>query len=116
MKEFVAIHLMMGVLKFPRIHMYYTRIHIIANTMNRNRFFSIRSYLHVINNINIPTNNHDKFIKVRPLYDRIKKACLKLSTEKYLSVDEQIVSFKGHLSVKQYIRGKPIYTQKSQIL
>ncbi|XP_060840869.1 piggyBac transposable element-derived protein 3-like [Rhopalosiphum padi] len=110
MKEFVAIHLMMGVLKFPRIRMYWennTRIHIIANTMNRNRFFSIRSHFHVINNMDIPTNNHDKFIKVRPLYDRIKKACLKLRTEKYLSVDEQIVPFKGHLSVKQYIRGKP---------
>lgn len=58
MKEFVAIHLMMGVLKFPRIRMYWennTRIHIIANTMNRNRFFSIRSHFHVINNILITT-------------------------------------------------------------
>lgn len=75
--------------------------------MNRKRFFGIRSHFHVINNMDTPTNNHNKFIKVRPLYNRIKKACLKLPTEKYLSVDEQIVPFKGHLSVKQYIRGKP---------
>jgi len=110
MKEFVAMHLVMGALKFPRIRMYWedkTRIKIIADKMNRNRFFSLRSHFHVINNVDIPKNNNDKFIKVRPLFDRIKKTCLELTVEKCLSVDEQIVPFKGHLSVKQYIRGKP---------
>lgn len=69
-KEFIGIHLMMGALKFPRIRMYWeynTRINIIANTMNRNCFFSLRSHFHVINNMDIPKNNSDKFIKVRPL-------------------------------------------------
>jgi len=61
----------------------------------------------VVYNIDIPKNTNDKFIKVRPLFDRIKKACLELPVENYLSVDEQIVPFKGHLSVKQYIRRKP---------
>jgi len=104
MKEFIAMHLVMGALKFPRIRMYWednTRIKMIADTMNRNRFFSLRSDFHVVNNIDIPKNTNDKFIKVRPLFDRIKKTCLELPVEKYLSVDEQIVPFKGHLSVKQ---------------
>jgi len=79
----------------------------IADTMNRNRFFSLRSHFHVINNMDIPKNNIDKFIKVRPLFDRVKKTCLELPVEKNLSVDEQIVPFKVQLSVKQYIRGKP---------
>lgn len=57
--------------------------------------------------MDIPKNNNNKFIKVRPLFDRIKKTCLELPVEKNLSVDEQIVPFKGQLSVKQYIRGKP---------
>jgi len=76
MKEFVGMHLVMGALKFPRIRMYWeynTRINMIADTMNRNRFFSLRSHFHVINNMDIPKNNNDKFIKVRPLFDRIKK-------------------------------------------
>lgn len=110
MKEFIAVHLVMGSLKFPRIRMYWednTRINIIANNMCRDRFFCLRSHFHVINNMDIPTGNKDKFIKVRPLFDVLKKRCAELPVEKNLCVDEQIVPFKGHHSVKQYIRGKP---------
>lgn len=110
MKDFIAVHLVMGCLKFPRIRMYWeesTRINVIANNMCRDRFFCLRSNFHVLNNLDIPVGNKDKFIKVRPLYDILKKRCAELPVERNLCVDEQIVPFKGHHSVKQYIRGKP---------
>lgn len=109
-KQLIAIHLIMGSLKYPRAHMYWEdefRVSLICNTMTRNRFFQLRSNLHIINNESIPLGNKDKFIKVRPLYDLIKKKCNSLPKERNLSIDEQMVPFKGHLSVKQYMKGKP---------
>eukprot|EP00102_Acyrthosiphon_pisum_P021760 XP_016658970.1 PREDICTED: piggyBac transposable element-derived protein 3-like isoform X2 [Acyrthosiphon pisum] len=110
MKIFVGIHLYMGVLNLPRIRMYWeqkSRINTIADNMTRNRFFELRFNFHVIDNNTIPTNNTDRFIKVRPLYDLLKKICNELPVEKNISVDEQMVPFKGKLSAKQYMRGKP---------
>lgn len=109
-KIFVGIHLYMGVLNFPRIRMYWeqkSRINTIADNMTRNRFFELRFCFHVIDNNTIPTNNIDRFIKVRPLYDLLKKRCNELPVEQNICVDEQMVPFKGKLSVKQYMRGKP---------
>lgn len=109
-KQLIAIHLIMGSLKYPRARMYLEdefRVSLICNTMTRNRFFQLRSNLHIINNESIPLGNKDKFIKVRPLYDLIKKKCNSLPKERNLSIDEQMVPFKGHLSVKQYMKGKP---------
>jgi len=109
-KIFIGIHLYMGVLNFPRIRMYWeqkSRINTIADNMTRNRFFELRFCYHVIDNNTIPTNNIDRFIKVRPLYDLLKKRCNELPVEQNICVDEQMVPFKGKLSVKQYMRGKP---------
>jgi hypothetical protein len=109
-KSLIAIHIIMGSLKFPRVRMYWEeifKINIVANTMTRDSFFQLRSNLHIIDNNSISSNNKDKFIKVRPLYDTIKKKCNSLVKEQNLSVDEQMVPFKGTLSVKQYMKGKP---------
>lgn len=60
--------MMMGVLKYPRIGMYWEnkfRVNIIADTMSRNRFYSIRQHIHIINNMDISRGNTDKFVKVR---------------------------------------------------
>jgi len=90
-KIFVGIHLYMGVLNFPRIRMYWeqkSRINTIANNMTRNRFFELRFCYHVIDNNTIPTNNIDRFIKARPLYDLLKKRCNELPVEQNICVDE----------------------------
>lgn len=39
--------------------------------------------------------------------DRVRARLLQLPLEKNLCVDEQMIPFKGRLSIKQYIRGKP---------
>lgn len=76
--------------------------------MSIDRFFQLGQNLHIINNLDIPNNNKDKFVKVRPLYNQIKKKkCNEIPKVRNLCVDEQMVPFKGKLSVKQYMRGKP---------
>ncbi|KAG0431551.1 hypothetical protein HPB47_021696 [Ixodes persulcatus] len=50
---------------------------------------------------------HDKLWKVRPFLDSIRARCLDLQLEEEVSVDEQMIPFKGQLSIKQYMRGKP---------
>lgn len=54
-----------------------------------------------------PENYEDKLYKVRPIIESVRRRCLELKLEEQLCVDEQIVPFTGHLSIKQYIKGKP---------
>ncbi|XP_022179999.1 uncharacterized protein LOC111040395 [Myzus persicae] len=71
-KSLIAIQMIMGCLKYPKKEMYWTRryrVNIIADTMTKNRFFSLRQHIHLIKNLDIPRNNKDKFVKVRPIYD-----------------------------------------------
>lgn len=75
--------------------------------MTRNRLFELCSCFHVVDNKAIPNDNRDKFVKIRPLYDSFIKRYTELPVEHNLNVDEQIVPFKGNLSIKQYIKGKP---------
>lgn len=71
--------------------------------MSTDRFLSLRYKLHFVNNLEISINNKDRFIKVRPLYNALKKRCNDFITEDHVSVDEQIIPFKGKLN----INGKP---------
>ena len=106
----VGLHMAMGVLGLPRVRMYWSssiNIGLFRDTLSRDRFFQLRSNLHVVNNNERPSDNTDVFYKVRPLYDSIRKRCLELPLEEDLSIDEQIVPFRGKLSVLQYIKGKP---------
>jgi len=110
MKVFVGVHLLIGCLKHTRIRLYWTsdfRVNLIADSISRNRYFELQSYFHVINNDEIPVNNEDKFIKIRPLYDSLLKHCKTLPKNTNLSIDEQIIKFKGKLGIKQYMKGKP---------
>jgi len=110
MKVFIGIHLYIGIIGLPRVIMYWQpdyRINIIADNMTKNRFFELRTNFHVQDNLLNPTDNIDKFFKVRPLYNSIKKRCNELHIVKNLCIDEQMVPFKGRLGLKQYMRGKP---------
>ncbi|KAJ8949465.1 hypothetical protein NQ318_007566 [Aromia moschata] len=62
----------MSFLKFPRIRMYWDtdfKMTIFTESMSRNRFFQLRTTIHVVNNLDKPDNCFDKLYKVRPLYD-----------------------------------------------
>lgn len=107
---FVGLHILMGCLSFPRIRMYWDRVFnldLFRNTMSRNRFFQLRTNLHVVNNLEKPQKCTDKLYKVRPIFDNIKNRCNDLAKETKLCVDEQIVPFTGRLEIKQYVKNKP---------
>ncbi|XP_039967924.1 piggyBac transposable element-derived protein 3-like isoform X1 [Bactrocera tryoni] len=94
MIKFAGVHLMMGNLKYPQGKLYWNRelrVPIIADTMNRDRFFELRNYLHIVD-LNKP-NAGDKLWKIRPLIDPILKRCHELSRSKHMSIDEHMIPF-----------------------
>lgn len=105
-----ALHIATGTLGFPRVRLFWDRtlgIQMFQDEMSRDRFFRLRRNLHIVNNLEIPENCNDRLYKVRPLYNAVRDRCLQLKLEENLCIDEQIVPFRGHLSIKQYIKGKP---------
>jgi len=110
MRIFIALHIIMGCTKFPRVRMYWNlvlKMNVFVENMNRNRFFTLRTNFHVIDNLKISKNNTDKFVKVRPMFDCLKRRCVQLNVERNVSIDEQMIPFKGQLNIKQYMKGKP---------
>lgn len=67
--------------------------------------------VHSINTLHIVAANkpdiNDRLWKVRPLLKNFQARCHDLEVEEHLYIDEQIVPFKGHLNIKEYVKGKP---------
>lgn len=101
LRVFFGIMMYMAVLKFPRIRMYWqkrTRIAVIADAMNVNRFFKLRAAVHITDGSGPAPNNTDKFRKER---------CLQLNVKEQSSIDEQMIPFTRKIPAKQVIKSKP---------
>lgn len=100
----------MGIVCFPRLRIYWTpatKIKFVDNiNLFRNRFESHRNNLHIVD-VNEKPNNNDKLWKVRPVVRSFEKQYEELQIEENLCVNESIIPFKGQLTVKQYLKGKP---------
>ena len=81
--------------------------------MTRDRFYSIRSMLKVIddNNVSEVQKQADRLWKIRPLLDKIRTTCRTLRDESNVDdpkcVDEQIIPFTGKAQIRQHVKGKP---------
>lgn len=112
MRCFIAILLLSGYCTVPRWRMWWeigteTENTSVVNAMRRNRFESIKRYLHCANNDNLPKD--DKFAKVRPLIQMLNKRFLLFAENReQLSIDESMVPYFGHHGAKQFLKGKPI--------
>jgi hypothetical protein len=109
-RRFIGIHIAMSAFKFPRYRMYWgsrTRIPLIADAMNFNRFSRLRNLFHLVDILSKDPENTDRVWKVRPVIDRVLKKTESIVPSEYVSVDEQMVPYTGALDIKQYIRGKP---------
>lgn len=109
MKAFFGLTIIAGTLRFPRLSMYWNRklkVNVFTETMTLKRFFKLRTHVHCVDNL-APRNSEDKLWKVRPIFDSVLKRCRELDIETNVCVDEQIMPFKGKLSLKQYIKNKP---------
>lgn len=112
-KKLVGIHLIMGVIPYPRLFMYWQtgiRLDIIANIMPRERFKALRSALHVIDSDTAPPGNTNTLWKVQPILDRVKRTCDRLQRQPgFYSIDEQMLPFSGVCprGLRQVIKSKP---------
>lgn len=105
----LALHIVHGVLKYPRIRMYWEtqlKIQMFTENMTRDRFFQLRNNLHAVD-IETIDSGKDRLAKVRPMLNSIRNRCLQLPVEKEVCIDEQMVPFTGNLNIKQYMKGKP---------
>lgn len=112
MSKFVGITLAMSTLGYPRIAMYWQanfRVPLIATAMTRDRFFTLRNNLHLVNNFDITKEQRDsdRLWKVRPLIDRFRRIVLTLPREENMCIDEQMIPFAGAVAIRQYVTRTP---------
>ena len=113
LKAFIGILLYSGYSPLPSERMYWSNDDdlsrpIVRQAMTRSEYLKIKSYLHVQDN-NKQKESKDRGFKVRPLIEMINKSFQQFGIfESKLAIDEMIVRYYGHNSLKQFIRGKPI--------
>uniref|UniRef100_A0A8D0DCP7 PiggyBac transposable element-derived protein domain-containing protein n=1 Tax=Sander lucioperca TaxID=283035 RepID=A0A8D0DCP7_SANLU len=108
LEQFIGTVVYMSVFHLPRSRMYWSsacRVPHVADVMSRDRWEEIKHFIHF--NDNMAPNNSDKLFKVRSLIDSLLPKCQALPQDQMLSIAEQMVPFKGKLSLKQYIPNKP---------
>jgi hypothetical protein len=81
-----------------------------ANVMTKDHVLAIWACLHVVNEDDPNLNKSDKIYKVRPVFNHLL-AKFKHNHVPFchLSLDEGMIPTKNKLSIKQYIKDKPIH-------
>lgn len=109
-KVLYGAHAMLGIIRYPRIHMYWQRgiqFDLIAQAITRDRFFLLRSCLHFVDVNNRPPHA-DRFWKIKPIIDSVRNACLSIPRNiGCFSIDEHMIQFFGRIPHRQYGRNKP---------
>lgn len=112
MKAFLGIILLSGYHTLPREKLYWgtdedVGVPLVQSKMSRNRFQTIKRFLHLADNLNLDKN--DRLGKIRSYLTLCKATLCQFGVfMKHLSIDEQMVPYFGRNSLKQYIRGKPV--------
>lgn len=78
-----------------------TDLHVplITNSLSRDRFQQILSFIHINDNLAIPNNNTDKLYKLRPFLQELNKQFSQsYNGTRELSVDESMILYKTILS------------------
>ncbi|XP_037269125.2 piggyBac transposable element-derived protein 3 [Rhipicephalus microplus] len=111
-QNFLGATLMMSCLGYPQMRLYWargTRVPAIADVLTRDRFFTLRSYFKVVNDLDFTEQDqkNDRLWKVRPILNEVQAACRELPRPPSVCIDEQIIPFTGVTTLKQYAPGKP---------
>lgn len=74
--------------------------------MSLKRYKQIRRFLHFADN---SLEDTDRYYKVRPIAEKIRKNCLLQENENKFSIDEMMIAYKGRKAGnrKQYMKDKP---------
>lgn len=81
------------------------RVAQVADTLTANRFEEIKRFLHFTDNL--LQSDNDKIKKIRPIVEHLRSRYNMDPVEEYVSVDEQIVPFKGRSCLRQFNPKKP---------
>ena len=112
MKTFVGFLLFTGYHKLPREDMYWSldpdcNTTIVRNSLCRKQFRDMKKNLHLKDNSELDTN--DKLSKVRPYLNLLNSKYKQFGVFHFnLSIDEQMIPYRGRHSAKMFIQGKPI--------
>ena len=104
-EQFLGMHILMGIMKLPDYNFYWaaeTPYPKIANVMSTKRFKQLQKYVHAVDSTtkDEPGNKNDKFFKIRPVTEAVRKNSMAIEPEPVHSIDEQI---KTKLSgIRQY--------------
>lgn len=113
LEQFLGTVLYMSVYHLPRTRMYWaaaSRLGHVADVMSRDRWSEIKRNLHFNDNDNMPRpddQDRDRLFKIRPIIDSLLPKFQSIPQSQKLSVDEQMVPFKGQSALKQYLPNKP---------
>ena len=113
MEAFLGITILMGIVKLPRLEMYWSNNNLvhqeqISSVMSQSRFLQIWRYFHHADNSRaVPRGEpgFDKVYKMREFLNLILRNSQRLyKLDREVAIDETMVPHKGRLSFKQYIK------------
>ena len=110
LEQFVGILFMMSIVRMPRARMYWsagTRYEKVASVMPLRRFETVKRNIHCNDNAARKQDCTDKLYKLRPVVESLLSKFNPITPEEKLSIDEQVVPFKGSSSIKMYNPKKP---------
>ncbi|XP_018798517.1 PREDICTED: cAMP-specific 3',5'-cyclic phosphodiesterase-like [Bactrocera latifrons] len=105
-RRFIGVLFYLGVIQVPNMRMAWTpsfKLSAVADSLSKTRFEKIKGAFHLNDSTKQPqpvSPDYDKLYKIRPLLARLKEKCNKLQQEEHQSIDEQMIKFKGHNSLK----------------
>jgi hypothetical protein len=114
LRQAVGILMYMSVISMPNMRLFWKKsnnITAVSKVMTRDRFFEIVNCLHLSNNHLQPARGelgYDKLFKVRQLLTLLNINFQNhAEMEKVVSVDEQMIPYKGTVRLKVYMKNKP---------
>ena len=85
---------------------------IIADRISRDRYRDVIRFTHYVDNSTLAapgTPKHDRLGKIRPLLEHLQERFKSVyNPGREVAVDEAMIKFQGHSSLKQYIKNKPV--------
>lgn len=110
LEQFLGVCFYMSLISVPGTRRYWKnscRISQVADVIPLRRFEQIKTVLHFADNSLLPLDTPDRLFKVRNVIESIRNNMRLIPIEQHLSVDEQIVPYKGKSGLKQYNPKKP---------
>lgn len=110
-KDFISMLLISGIFKMPSYTDFWganSRFPAMADVMPLKRFQMLRRYIHFADNSEAEYST-DRYFKVRPVMEKIRKLFLKIEHEGKFSIDEMMIPYKGTRAgnLRQYLPSKP---------